>query len=152
MTDNNDIEAFPTMHDVLVHGDNIITLEAGSAIKAGQVVSIATDGAADPSVANLAAIGVALYDAALGDKFAVACVGCMVNVANATSDVAIDAGVEVICNDCAVGGTVSVATGTLGEDATEYIVGVTIDPIAGDGTGKIMLMPHVAAGPNVDGT
>lgn len=144
-----DVSAFPTMHDVLVHGDNIITLEAGSAVKAGQVVSIATDGAIDKSVADRAVIGVVLYDGAAGDNVAVACAGCVVNVANADDTTAIEEGVEVIANDNAVGGTVSVATVAAdGKDSyvtvtLEYVVGVTIGAIAGGGTGKIIIMPSV---------
>jgi hypothetical protein len=142
------IDAFPTMHDVLIAGDNVQDFTAGSTIHAGQVVSMATDGFIDPT-ADLPVLGVALYDAQEADHVAVACVGCEVNVANSDKSTAIEEGVQVIAKNDTIDGAVLVATAvSTGSGANmtvtaEYVVGVTLEPIAGDGTGKVLLMPSV---------
>lgn len=143
------ITAFPTIHDVLIAGDNIQSFVAGSDIKAGQVVSMANDGQVDPT-ASLPVLGVALYDAAANENVAVACVGCIVTVANSDDTTAIEEGVQVIAKDDTIDGAVVAATavltgtGTLIDTVTaEYVVGVTVSPIAGNGTGKVMIMPSV---------
>jgi len=143
-----DISTFPTIHDVLVAGDNIQSFVAGSDIKAGQVVSMGTDGQVDPTV-DLPVLGVALYDAAANENIAVACVGCIVTVANSDDTTAIEEGVQVIAKNATINGAVSVATAvSTGSGATitvtaEQVVGVTVSPIAGNGTGKVMIMPSV---------
>lgn len=133
-----DINTFPTMHDVLKSGDNILNLKAGAAIKAGQVVGAHATGVSGeviPNVGATPATGVALYDAASGAPIAVASTGCVVDVANADASATIDAGTWVTIDDNAVGGTVAAIV------ATAEIVGFTIDDIAGGGVGRIMIAP-----------
>lgn len=143
-----DISTFPTIHDVLIAGDNIQSFVAGSDIKAGQVVSMATDGQVYPTV-DLPVLGVALYDAAANENIAVACVGCIVTVANSDDTTAIEEGVQVIAKNATIDGAVVAATAvSTGSGATitvtaEQVVGVTVSPIAGNGTGKVMIMPSV---------
>lgn len=143
-----DISTFPTIHDVLIAGDNIQSFVAGSDIKAGQVVSMATDGQVYPTV-DLPVLGVALYDAAANENIAVACVGCIVTVANSDDTTAIEEGVQVIAKNATIDGAVAAATavstgsGTTITVTAEQVVGVTVSPIAGNGTGKVMIMPSV---------
>lgn len=68
MSDNR-IEEFPIIHDVLVHGDNIITMIAGSNILAGQVVAMNINDKVTVALGATHAFGVALYDAKEGDIF-----------------------------------------------------------------------------------
>ena len=143
-----DISAFPTIRNVLVSGNNIITLTATTAVKAGQLVAInatGVSGAVDKCIATAGSmpIGVALYDAAAAAIVAVATIGCVVYMANADDTTGIDAGGWVEFNDNAVGGTISecavaaiggaVGTGHYG------VFGVAIDDIAGSGTGRVLL-------------
>lgn len=141
-----DVSAFPTMHDVLVDGNNILTLTATTAVKAGQVVDINATGvsmAVDPAVATGCTVGVALYDAAAGAPVAVATIGCVVYVANADDTTTVDAGDWLETNDNAVGGTVSVAAVAASGGATatfhNNIVGKALDDIAGGGTGRMLI-------------
>lgn len=149
-----DITAFPTIQRVEEQGVLTITLTATTAVTAGQVVSFADSGvslAVDKSIAgsDTYPIGVALYDAAAGAKFACAIFG-IVYVANADDTTAIDAGHFVETNDCAVGGTVSAvsiaATGGATVTAHHQVVGKAIEDIAGGGTGRILLMPVASVG------
>lgn len=92
-----DIAAFPAVHDILVSGDNIQSFIAGAAITAGQVVAFADTGVSDtvhPAVTGTtaSAVGVALYTVASGERVAVACDGCVVNVVNGIQGTDIDAG------------------------------------------------------------
>jgi len=137
------------MHDVLIAGDNIQSFTAGGDIKAGQVVGMNTNGKVVAAKDDLVVLGVALYDAAQNDNVLVASLGCIVNVVNADDTAGIDSGVEIKSNANTVGGTVSLASKTLTEDAFEYIVGVTVTAIPGNGVGRAILVPHVAVGPNV---
>jgi len=144
-----DIATFPTLHDVLITGDNIQSFIAGSAIKAGQVVSMDTDGRVVSSKSDLPVMGVALYDASEGDRISVAVVGCSANLVNADDTQNIPSGVEVKSDDNQVGGTVSQASLTSLNKSTEYIVGISLDEIGGGDKGRVFLIPHVAAGPNI---
>jgi len=133
-----DITAFPTMHDVLVSGDNILNLTAGATIVAGQVVGAhgtGVSGEVIPNVGATPAVGVALYDAASGAAVAVAGPGCVVNLVNEDDTSVIDAGTWVTAANNAVGGTVVAIV------AADEVVGFTIDDIAGAGSGKVMLAP-----------
>ena len=139
-----DIATFPTLTLVLHNDGPTYPFTAGAAIKAGQVVAFATTGVTDtvyPAVAGTTAqpIGVALIPAAAGDPVTVALVGSVATVVNADDTTAIDAGEAVADNDNAVGGTVAAAVTT----ATNYSIGVTIEDIAGGGSGKIIVMPQI---------
>lgn len=136
-----DITTFPTIHDVLIEGDNIKTFTVDSTsngVKAGQVVTLESDGTIDVNETPSAiSIGVALYDGAANDKIAIATLGSVVNVANGDNTTAINAGVEVTAS--ALGGVKAV-----GSSSGSYgVVGVTLERIPGNETGKIMLNPHV---------
>jgi len=139
-----DIAAFPTLTQVLYSDGPTYPFTAGAAIKAGQVVAFATTGVTDtvhPAVAGTTAqpIGVAVIPAASGAPVTVALVGSVVVVVNADDTTGIDAGEAVAENDNAVGGTVAAAATT----ATAYAIGVTIEDIAGGGSGKIVVMPQI---------
>lgn len=142
-----DITTFPTIHDVLYDGDNIKDYTAGAAITAGQVVAIhgtGVDKTVHPAVKGTTGrpVGVALYTVASGEKVAVAGPGCRVYVANAESNVAIDAGDPLEDNDNAVGGTVS-ALALAGALAIRWCVGYADDDIAVSGTGVMTVFPHM---------
>jgi len=151
----SDISSFPTMHDVLVAGDNIQTFTAGAAITAGQVVAFHGTGVSKtvhPAVkgTTVVPVGVALYDASSGDKVAVACRGCHVKVANYDDTTAIDAGDPLEDNDNAVGGTVgTLPISASGATATlHYRAGWALEDIAGGGTGIMEVDPGITIQPN----
>ena len=149
-----DIAAFPTMHDVLKSGDNIQTFTATTEATAGQVVAIhatGVSGAVDPSVAAAGSrsVGVVIYGAAAGAKVAVAGMGCIVDVANASGSDAIDAGDYLETNDNAVKGTVSTAAvadiaGAVGTNHLD-VIGIALDDIAAAGTGRMLVQPMAFA-------
>lgn len=129
-----DRTSFPTLKTVapigealrsaLISGNNVASFKAGAAIKAGQVVGIeatGTDWQVVKSVAEVGSqpIGVAVNDAASGEKVAVAMIGCICWVSNYSSDVDIDAGERLTWNDAAPGGTVIACSGA----NTEQLVG-----------------------------
>ncbi len=143
-----DISTFPTMHDVLVSGDNLLDMEAGEAIKAGQVVCHAATGDGKAYAADATAgertIGVALYDAAAaGARISVATIGCVVKVANADGATGIDAGDYVEQNDNTVKGTVATVNEAASGGATVTVhfgvLGMAMEDIAGGGTGKVLI-------------
>jgi len=135
------ITEFPTMHDVLVEGDNIKTFKVDSGstgIKAGQVVTLTNNGTIDVNAsASAMSVGVALYDGAADERIAIATLGSVVNVANADDTNVIIAGVEVTAG--AEGGVIAAgsASGSYG------VIGITLETIPANGIGKIMLNPHM---------
>jgi len=134
-----DIATFPTIHDVLYAGDNIQSFTASEAIKAGQAVGFAAAGVSLSVVpldntAGENAVGVALYDAAIGEKVAVACMGCICYVANADDGTVIDNSVKGTVSEHAFGAV----------EGTYLLIGQAIEDIAGGGTGRIMVMPYVS--------
>lgn len=149
-----DISAFPTMHDVLKQGDNIQSFIATTAVKAGQVVAInatGVSGAVDKAVAAAGSrsVGVALYDAAAGDRVAVAMTGCIVDVANFHDTTTIDAGDYLETNDNTVGGTVATAavadiSGAVGTNHLD-VIGIALDDIGASGTGRMLIQPMAFA-------
>jgi len=106
-----------SLKGVHISGKNVQSFTVGAtAVKAGQVVSISATGldfTVIPCVAEAASmpIGVAITDAAVGAKVAVAMIGCIVRVSQDSSDQDIDASERLMYNDCAIGGTVFAATG-----------------------------------------
>lgn len=144
-----DIGTFPTIYQVVDQGhQNCLTMTAGAAIKAGQVVAYAKTGVSKtvhPHIPGITAsiVGVAMYDAASGAEVPVLTNGAVVYVANADDTTGIDAGALVGGNDNAVGGTVSAASTTATTvHGTEYafdILGIALDDIAGDATGRVMI-------------
>ena len=139
-----DIGAFPTIRHVMDSGITILNLTAGAAIKAGQAVEAAAAGVSGeviPGVGTTAPVGVAQYGAASGEPVAVASVGCVVTVANASDSVVIDAGDWVTVDANAVGGTVSPTA------VTKDVIGIAIDDIAVSSTGRILIAPspYIAA-------
>lgn len=108
-----DIAAFPTLHNVLVTGNNLQTYRAGEDMKAGQVVGFDISEITEVIIVMHAvtgenAIGVLIFDVLQGDLGTVAEIGCVVNMVNAddgTND--IHAGADVIQHANAVGGTIS---------------------------------------------
>jgi hypothetical protein len=141
-----DISAFPTLTDVLYTGANVQSMNANTAVTAGQVVAIDATGVSmtvDPAVAEAGsfAVGVAIADADAGSKVSVAMVGCIVKVVNADDTTGIDAGDLLVQNDNAVGGTVS----TAGAAATTFAV--ALEDIAGGSYGLALVQPgQTAAG------
>ena len=126
-----DIAAFPTIRNVLISGDNIITYTAAAAIKAGQVVAFNATGVSDTVQAcaagtTLGIAGVALYDAALGAKVAVAGPGCVCNVVNGIQATNWDAGTFLKAYGTTTAGTVCEAAIT-GGVAPLNIVGLAIE-------------------------
>jgi hypothetical protein len=145
-----DTSAFPTIHDVLVSGDNIQSFIAEGTIKAGMVVSFSATGVDNSVIAALQNtgwyVGVALYDAATGEAVAVACDGCVCVVCEGAG-AAIDAGEYVMVDDCAIGGTVTVydpaviahAATSSTPGATGHTLGIALVDIAANATGKVLL-------------
>jgi fumarate hydratase class II len=141
----SDIGAFPTMHDVLVCGDNIqdMTAAADKAIKAGQLVQIDADGRVNPAIepfyrsGNEVAIGVALYDFGSGEHGAIAMDECIVKMANADDATDIVAGQLVGPNDNSVGGTISQLL--LVSGPTQVGVGIAMETIPKNDVGKVKL-------------
>ena len=147
-----DISTFPTIHNVLITGDNTRTFTATEAVSAGMVVGYAATGVSNAVVplnatAGEQPIGVAMYDAGAGSLVAVCMNGCEVVVANYDDTTGIDAGDHLALNDNAVGGTVGAAA--LGiQTADVYYLGIALEDIAGAGTGKAL----VSVGVFLDGT
>lgn len=149
-----DTDPFPTIHDVLVAGDNIQSFIAGADWKAGQMVAFHGTGVSDtlhPAVKGTTAMikGIALYDVTSGDRGAVACRGCRCKVANAT-EVVIDAGDPLEDNDNAIGGTVSTAAlvdaGVVA--VVKYIGGYAEQDIAANVTGVMEVAPATLTSAN----
>jgi predicted RecA/RadA family phage recombinase len=142
-----DIGTFPTIRNVLAEGDNIGIFTATTAVTAGMVVAFAAagvSGAVIPAVKGVTIgnpIGVAITNIAAGAKGPVAMNGCIVYVANAESNVDIDAGDVLEPNDNAVGGTVS-AAGLVDAGVVlvyKYKVGIAIDDILRSETGRMLI-------------
>lgn len=143
-----DIAAFPTIRNVLYSGKNIHKFIATTAVTAGQVVAFAgtgVSGAVIPAIKGTTGqpIGVALYGKAAGELVTVACNGCVCYVANAESDVDIDAGHVLEDNDNAtVPGCVSmegVLGGGVAVGVAHYTVGIAIDDITRSLTGRMLV-------------
>jgi hypothetical protein len=146
-----DIASFPTIRNVLWTsgtGANVHKFIATTAVKAGQVVAFAATGVSGAVIPSLKGttgqpIGVALYGAAAGDSVTVACDGCIVYVANAESDVDIDAGDNLEPNDNATGpGAVSAIAVQAGGTVTGlvcYMCGIAIDDITRSLTGRMLV-------------
>ena len=139
-----DISAFPTIHDVLITGDNVQSFIAGADWKAGQVLAFhgtGVDNTLHPAVKGTTVMikGVGLYDVSSGNRGAVACRGCRCKVANADAS-AMDAGDPVEDNDNAVGGTVSAAALSGGIEL-KYIAGYLEEDIAASSTGVMEVAP-----------
>ena len=139
-----DISAFPTIRNVLFSGDNIITLTATNALKAGMVVEIdatGVSGAVNAAVAESGSrpVGVSLYDVAAGGSAAIATYGCVCYVANADDTATMDAGTYVVTNVNAVGGTVSSEL-AVGDNATpQLVVGMLLEGMAASGTARCLI-------------
>ena len=136
-----DIAAFPTVRSVLVSGDNINTYIAGAAIKAGQVVAFHGTGVSDtvhPCAVGttLGIAGVAIYDAALGAKVAVAGPGCVCNVVNGIQATSWDAGTFLKAYGTTTAGTVTLAALT-GGVAPLDIVGLAIENNTATSSGTV---------------
>lgn len=138
-----DTATWTTISHVLDSGTNLQTFTAGADIKAGMVVAYASTGVSDtvhPAVAGTteAPIGVAIIDADSGDMVTVACEGCIVYVREGTGN-AIDAGHWVSDDDAAATGCVKTAVTT----ATGYGIGIAVDDIAANGSGRIKINPSL---------
>ena len=146
-----DISTFPTITESIIKNNGPVhTFTATEAVTAGQVVGFAATGISNAVVpmdktSGERSIGVAIIDAAAGEKVSVALVGSIVVVANADDTTAIDAGDLVAQNNNTVKGTVSTATESAsGATVTNWdITGVAIEDIAGSGTGLIIVLPFV---------
>jgi len=152
-----DIGTFPTIRNVLVDGDNIKSYTVGGtlAVKAGMTLAFHGTGVSNTVQASVKGttvmpVGVALYDAAVGAQVAVACRGCRVYVANAESDVAIDAGDPLEDNDNAIGGTVSAAALVIpgAVAVVQYVVGFAEEDIAASATGIMSVAPQIMTAAN----
>lgn len=138
-----DTGAFPEIKQVLHNDGPTYGFTAGAAIKAGQVVAYATTGVSMtviPAVAGTTAepIGVAIIPAAKDAPVTVALVGSIVTVCEGAG-VAIDAGDPVADDDNSLGGCVTTAVTT----ATGYRIGIALEDIAANGTGKILVQPQI---------
>ena len=158
-----DIGAFPTLHDILISGDNIYSMTAGETIVAGQVVGIAASGASNTVVcmdntSGEHALGVALHGASSTGKVAVAGVGCVCTCVNADDTTTIEAGDWVMQNANAVLGTVSAfsvraALGSTTTDLNDTHLDVTYRMVglattaftatSAGGTGEVLLFPYL---------
>lgn len=132
---------FATFDPAPLRLGTVIDFTATTAVLAGHVVGInatgvgwAVDKVTGPTAGTGGApIGVALYSAAAGSKVAVACLGSVVKVMNAT-DGAIDAGDHLIAG--ATAGMVTVQA-TPATDSVE--IGIALDDIAGSETGYMLI-------------
>jgi hypothetical protein len=141
----NEIGSFPTIRNVLNSGDNILSMTAGEALKAGQCVGFAATGVANTVVvmdntSDEYFVGVAVYDAASGAKVAVATVGCVCTVANENSVSTIEAGKFV--SPKTLGGVIEHTYG--GTEGTYTIVGICLDGIAANSIGRVLIIPSVS--------
>ena len=141
----NEISSFPTIRNVLDSGANILSMIAGETILAGQCVGFAATGVANTVVvmddtADEYVIGVALYGADANDPIAVATVGCVCYVANENTVSTIEAGKYVIPKT--LGGVIEHTFG--GAEATFTILGLCIDGIGADSTGRVLILPSVS--------
>lgn len=138
-----DTATFPTIKQVLHNDGPTYGFTAGAAIKAGQVVAYAAAGTSEtviPAVAGTTAepIGVAIIPAAKDAPVTVALVGSIVTVCEGAG-VAIDAGDPIADDDNALGGCVKNAVTT----ATGYRIGIALEDIAANKTGKILVQPQI---------
>jgi hypothetical protein len=150
-----DITPFPTIRNVLFSGKNVQKFTATSAISAGMVVSPAAAGASGaviPAIkgTTIQPIGVAIYDIGAGALGAIAMDGCIVYVANAESNVDIDAGDVLEHNDNVVGGTVSTAAITVAGavGAIQHQIGIAMEPILRSTTGRMLISAGNFTAPN----
>lgn len=126
---------------VLVSGNNIKSYIAGGTIYAGDVVAIHATGVdltvyAAIAGTTAAVVGVALTSAVSGDRVAVAGPGCIVYVAEGDGGAGVDAGHWVIPSTRA-GGVKEIAD----LENFEGVIGFTLDDLATNGTGRIMINP-----------
>lgn len=123
------ISAFPEIPNTM-HGafGTEIEYEAVSDVLGGQVVKVTSGKIAPATASTDAIIGVALYDIPAGTVGAVRVVG-VVRCANATDGTAIAAGALVTAST--LGGVVAATTGK--------VLGVALDAIAGNGTGRVAI-------------
>ena len=151
-----DITVFPTIRQVMVSGKNLIQMTATTTVKAGMVVaihatgvSLAVDKAIDASGSK--SIGVALFDAAAGAELTLATVGCVVNVANESDSVSIDAGSIVNSSAVAVGGLVIKADITAASTVavSQYnTIGIALAEIPVSSYGPVLICPVTSMKPN----
>ena len=149
-----DISAFPTLpsandSELISDGGPILTFIASGTILVGQAVCYAATGVSMTVLASIAGantkpVGVALDNVTNGEYVAVACAGCVVEMANADDTAKIDAGHWVECNDNAVKGTINeidfTAAGTT-VTIKDQTIGIALDDIAASGTGRVLVMP-----------
>jgi len=148
-------------NDVLVDGDNILSFIAGETIYAGQVVGFAATGV-DHTVVVMDqtalehAVGVALYNATVGQYLAVASLGCICNIANGSDALTIDAGDWVQQSAATAKGMVDIFTARADLAATTidvsndttidgsaYLVGLAFDDILPSTFGRVLIMPYL---------
>lgn len=140
-----DIAAFPTVSIPLNNQGNTYTFTASGTINPGQVVCFADAATTNVVLASIAGagtkpVGVATTYALTGKPVTVALVGSIVTVANADDTATIDAGHGVICNDNAVGGTVSEVLAVGSSTVPQEIVGMLIEDMAASGTAKMIVL------------
>ena len=145
-----------TCDDILVTGDNIITMEAGEALTGGQVVGHAATGDgkayAMDATAGENAVGVVLYDVESGGQAAIATIGCVVRMREGAGS-AIDAGDWLEQDDNSAKGMVKTftpradlasctidATNDTTVDGSTQLVGMALEDIAANGEGKCMII------------
>ena len=140
-----DITTFPTITTrVRVNGCNAIPLEAAEAITAGMVVCLDNDGKLVPGDSDdgYMPIGVADTDIASGAVGTVNTAGTICYVANENDTTAIGEGAVLIVADADVGGTVLAQAG--GGTADEYIIGLALTDITGNGCGLCLVNPAIS--------
>jgi hypothetical protein len=145
-----------TQDDILVTGDNILSMIAGEALVAGQVVGHAATGDGKAYAMDLTegenAVGVALFSASSGDPVSIATVGCVVRMREGTGN-AIDAGDWLEQDDNAAQGmvktfapradlasTVIDGTNDTTIEETTQLVGMAQEDIAANGEGRCLII------------
>jgi len=142
--------------NILVQGDNIISMAAGEALTAGQVVGHAAAGdgkayAMDRTTGENA-IGVVLYDVASGGLAAIATVGCVARMREGDGNGA-DAGDWLVQDDNTAKGMVKAwapradlasttidATNDTTIDGSEQLIGMAMEDIAANSEGKVLIV------------
>ncbi len=152
-----DISAFATGTPVLHNNGPTWTFIASGTITAGQVVAIDATGVSNTVRAAVAEsgeqpVGVAVTSATDGGYVTVALDGSVVYFVNADDTSTGDAGDWVEVNDCAVGGTVSVAS-LGGQATTSYArncVGYLVEDLAAGSYAKGVVSVGPRVSPNSD--
>jgi hypothetical protein len=138
-----DVTSFPTITTrVRVHGLNALSFKCAETITAGMVVDIDNDGniVAGNSADTKVPIGVADTNGATNETITVNTIGTICYVANEDDTTAIGEGTTLAVSD--TDGTVVALAG--GADSDEYLIGLALTDISGDGWGLCLIRPQLS--------